>query len=134
MTASCLKTLSVERFPESATLCGGLSSGVLPCGTAGQVSGGGSGPAAPVAFVSPRQAVAAGAMDPHRCSRAFPDRWSAYIRAHFSSTAAVCLHFGVDDRTARKWWRGEGGVRGDKVAMAYAAHPSGVVHYLFAAE
>lgn len=78
--------------------------------------------------------LAAGrAFDPHALRRAFPDRWMAFLHAHFRSTLEVALFFDVNERTARKWWEGVGGCQGAPVAMAAAAHPEGFRTIILAA-
>jgi hypothetical protein len=45
--------------------------------------------------------------DMHGCRRSFPDRWSAFLRAHFASPVQVALFFDMQDTTtARHWWNG----------------------------
>lgn len=70
-------------------------------------------------------------LDPFRIHHEFPDRWSAYIRAHFRGIAAVIAAFGVSERTARKWWDGENGANGGNVAVAVALHPETAPQMLF---
>jgi hypothetical protein len=74
-----------------------------------------------------------GAMDPYRIHHEFPDRWSAYIRAHFRCISQVIAAFGVSERTARKWWDGSNGANGGNVAVAVALHPETAPQMLFAA-
>jgi hypothetical protein len=59
-----------------------------------------------------------GSFDLLRFYADFPDRWMAFLRAHFDSPMSVAFHFGVTERAADKWWNGVGGPRGDKLAMA----------------
>ncbi|WP_147112155.1 hypothetical protein [Tateyamaria sp. syn59] len=72
--------------------------------------------------------------DPHRVHREFPDRWQAYIRANYRDLNHVQLVFGVSERTARKWWKGETGANGGHVAIAVNEHPVAAPRMLFAAE
>lgn len=71
--------------------------------------------AAPV----PRAAVP---FDPWRFRAAFPDRWQAFLRAHYRSPEHVAVAFGVTERAARGWWEGTGGPQGDKVVVAVMRH------------
>jgi hypothetical protein len=72
--------------------------------------------------------------DPHRVHREFPDRWQAYIRANYRNLNHVQQVFGVSERTARKWWKGETGANGGHVAIAVNEHPVAAPRMLFAAE
>lgn len=72
--------------------------------------------------------------DPHRVHREFPDRWQGYIRANYRDLRHVMHIFGVSERTARKWWRGETGANGGHVAIAVNEHPVAAPRMLFAAE
>jgi hypothetical protein len=63
----------------------------------------------------------------------FPDRWMAFLRAHFPSPVAVAHHFGVTERAAEKWWNGVGGPRGDKLAVALVTVPGAFADLLVAA-
>jgi hypothetical protein len=72
--------------------------------------------------------------DPHRVHREFPERWQAYIRANYRNLNHVQQVFGVSERTARKWWKGETGANGGHVAIAVNEHPVAAPRMLFAAE
>lgn len=72
--------------------------------------------------------------NPRRVHEEFPDRWQAYIRANFLNLNHVQQVFGVSERTARKWWKGETGANGGHVAIAVAEHPIAAPRMLFAAE
>lgn len=120
------KSCAFDPVPPSGGAAGPVSPGDCSGAMAGQLSD----TPADVRLL-PRGPVAGAALDPHRVAREWPERWSAYVRAHFRSTAEVCYLFSVDDRTARKWWNAEGGARGDKVVLAASMHPEGVVRYLF---
>lgn len=63
--------------------------------------------------------------DPHAFRRVFPDRWSAFLRAHHRDATEVAYFYGVTDRAARDWWEGVSGPRGAVVALAAAAEPEG---------
>lgn len=56
--------------------------------------------------------------DPLAYRRCFPDRWPAFLRAHFRSHVEVAVFFSVGDRTARDWW--EGVSTGQAWAVGYA--------------
>jgi hypothetical protein len=64
---------------------------------------------------------------------AFPIRWQEFLHAHFGSEVQVAIFFGVSERAAAKWWNGEGGVNGGKVALACSTIPTAAT-MLFAAE
>ncbi len=72
--------------------------------------------------------------DPHRIHREFPDRWRVYIRSNYQNLAHIQQVFGVSERTARKWWKGETGANGGHVAIAVNEHPVAAPRMLFAAE
>lgn len=59
--------------------------------------------------------------DPDAYRRAFPDRWSAFVRAHHRSPTEVAFFYGVTDRAARDWWEGVSAPRGSVVAQAHAS-------------
>lgn len=44
--------------------------------------------------------------DLHRFRVVFPERWQAFLKAHFRSTAEIASFFDVDDKTARNWVEG----------------------------
>lgn len=44
--------------------------------------------------------------DLHRFRALFPDRWTAFLKAHFQSHAQIAAFFDVDDKTARNWLDG----------------------------
>lgn len=98
-------------------------------------------PAAPAAsreFLScPRadRCCAGGGVDPYREHCQFPDRWRAYLSAHFGNRPdVVALAFGVTERAARKWLAGETGCKGGAVAIAVQLHPVTAPQMLWAAE
>lgn len=68
-------------------------------------------------------------LDAYRINREFPDRWQAYLRAHFGSIAEAALAFGVTERAARRWWDGAG-TRGAYVVIALRTHPETAAAYL----
>lgn len=72
--------------------------------------------------------------DPHKVHREFPERWRAYVRAHYRDYRHVMQVFPVSERTARKWWDGETGANGGNVAVAILTHPTTAPAMLFAAE
>jgi hypothetical protein len=61
--------------------------------------------------------------DLHGFRRSFPDRWSAFLRAHWRSHLEVALFFDCDERTARNWWAGTSGPRAYHLAIAIRAVP-----------
>jgi len=74
------------------------------------------------------------ANDPHSIAKAFPERWAAYIRGNYQSVLHVQRVFQVSERTAYRWWKGDGGAHGAHVAIAMAEHPDTAPFMLFAAE
>jgi hypothetical protein len=68
--------------------------------------------------------------DPHAFRRSFPDRWSAFLRAHHRDATEVAFFYGVTDRAARDWWEGTSGPKGAVVAMAAQAQPEGFAAYI----
>ena len=74
------------------------------------------------------------ALDPHRIHRQFPERWSAYIKAHYRSLSEISEAFDVSEKTARNWWTGRTGANGGHVAIAVDRHPVEAPQMLFAAE
>lgn len=74
------------------------------------------------------------AFDAHRFRAVFPDRWGAFLRAHFRSATEVQFFFDVSERTAYGWWAGSGGrPTGDAVALAVVAFPAAFPRFLNAA-
>lgn len=71
--------------------------------------------------------------DPHAFRRAFPDRWSEFLRAHHRDYIEVAYFYGVTERAARDWWTGISGPRGAPVAMAAAQHPEGFARIILCA-
>ena len=71
--------------------------------------------------------------DPLRLRAVMPDRWMAFLHAHFSGVEHVAFFFGVSDKAARKWWNGTGGPQGDKVVLAAITNPDGFQRYLMEA-
>ncbi|MEL6648018.1 MAG: hypothetical protein AAFQ05_09965 [Pseudomonadota bacterium] len=72
--------------------------------------------------------------EPHEIAKAFPARWAEYIRANYRSVLHVQQVFQVSERTAYRWWKGDGGAKGSHVAIAVAEHPETAPSMLFAAE
>lgn len=56
--------------------------------------------------------------DPLSYYAQFPERWQAFLKAHFRSPLQVAVFFEVCPKAAEKWWEGIGGPRGDKLAYA----------------
>lgn len=73
------------------------------------------------------------AIDPHRYRVMFPDRWSAYLRAHHRSVEEVAVFYDVTSRCAFNWWEGVSRPTGDKVALAATSNPEGFMKYMGAA-
>ena len=70
--------------------------------------------------------------DPYAFARQFPDRWMAFLHAHYRDPVHVAYELGVTEKGAQKWWHGVGGPKGDLVALRAARqHPEGAVVYLF---
>ena len=63
----------------------------------------------------------------------FPDRWRAFLHAHFRDYRHVSAFFGVTEKAAQKWWDGIGGVNAGKMAYACATIPT-APQWLYAAE
>jgi len=105
----------------SATMAAHLERAVPLAERAGHPAGGCPAPAAPVP------------LDPHATHRDFPDKWRAFIRAHYRDLRGIQLAFGVSERTARKWMAGETGCSGGNVALAVQLHPEAAPQMLFAA-
>ena len=91
-------------------------------------------PQRPSCDVAAKTLVRAPAHDPHEIAKAFPARWAAYIRASYRTALDVQRVFGVSERTAYRWWRGDGGANGAHVAIAVIEHPDTAPVILFAAE
>lgn len=70
-------------------------------------------------------------LDPYREHAQFPDRWRAYLHAHFRGPDQVAAAFGVTERAARKWWQGIGGCKGAAVVVAVQLHPDTAPDMLF---
>lgn len=74
-------------------------------------------------------------LDPYTEHCQFPDRWRAYLVAHFGTNPqAVADAFGVTERAARKWLNGETGCKGCAVVIAVQLHPETAPPMLWAAE
>jgi len=69
--------------------------------------------------------------DLHRYRVVFPDRWAAFLRAHFRDQMHVAYMFGVSDRTARNWWEGVSAPRAE-FALAACKNVPGASEYLMA--
>lgn len=54
-------------------------------------------------------------IDLHRFRAIFPDRWAAFLKAHFRSSAEVAYFFGVDDKCAWNWMAGVTAPRSEAV-------------------
>jgi hypothetical protein len=61
---------------------------------------------------------------------AFPDRWQAFLRAHFRNAFEVAVFFSVTPKAAEKWWEGIGGPQGSKLAYALEEIEGAAAHLL----
>lgn len=89
-------------------------------------------------MVKPKPATQPGAVSPGfgagqfagvRCDldgyrRAFPSRWSAFLRAHFRDRIHVAFEFSVDERTARNWWEGTTAPRAEVLMVVLDRFPA----------
>ncbi|MAY85563.1 MAG: hypothetical protein CML02_02385 [Pseudooceanicola sp.] len=74
-------------------------------------------------------------LDPYAEYVEFPDRWRAYLVAHFGTDVErVAEAFHVSRRAAGKWLTGQGGCKGGAVAIAVQLHPETAPKMLWAAE
>jgi len=55
--------------------------------------------------------------------RVFPDRWSAFCRAHFMDETHLAFVMGGDHKTARNWWNGITAPRAEAALGLAAARP-----------
>ena len=65
--------------------------------------------------------------------RRFPDRWMAFLHAHFQSPAHVAAFFSVDRKTSLDWWNGKHGVNSAPVIFAMRLIPGATAFLLEAA-
>jgi hypothetical protein len=70
--------------------------------------------------------------DLHRYRVVFPDRWSAFLKAHFRDHIHAAFVFGVSERTARNWFEGVSAPRAE-FALAACKHIPGAAAYLMEA-
>lgn len=59
-----------------------------------------------------------------------PQRWMAFLRAHFSCPFEVSTFFEVDEKTGRNWWNGVGRPTVDKALFAQTTHPEGYQNFM----
>lgn len=71
--------------------------------------------------------------DPYKMHAEFGAKWSAFVRANFHNLRQVSLSFGVSERTARAWWKGETGANAAQVAIAFRHCPEATLALLQAA-
>ena len=83
-------------------------------------------PAPLAAAPSPGEFSGGSPIDLMALRRCFPDRWGAFLRAHFRDHVHVAYFFGVNEKTARNWWGGIGAPRGEVVLAVVARCPSAV--------
>jgi hypothetical protein len=130
-------TLMKGPMPSSTPQHGGQSSGQLSDPLSGQRSGPKSASKVAVAKVVPLRpapVLAPGRADDVIAFYAeFPDRWRAFLHAHFRDYRHVSFFFGVTEKAAQKWWDGIGGVNAGKMAYACATIPT-APQWLYAAE
>lgn len=69
-------------------------------------------------------------IDPLRYKVLFPDRWSAFLRAHHRNVEEVAVFYDVTFRCATNWWEGAHRPSGDKVAIAATTNPAGFQKYM----
>lgn len=62
--------------------------------------------------------------DPRKYRALYPDRWSAFLRAHFQNATHVAAFFEIDHKTARNWVEGATGPTGWAVAYVIHSIPS----------
>lgn len=62
--------------------------------------------------------------DPRQFRAQYPQRWQAFLRAHFMSTVHVAAFFDTDEKTARLWWEGVNAPQGWAVDFAIQSIPS----------
>lgn len=70
-------------------------------------------------------------VDLHRFKTVFPDRWAAFLKAHWRNSVDVAHFFDVDEKTARNWMEGVSAPRGALVAWVFDAMPAAAAAYLF---
>ena len=70
--------------------------------------------------------------DPLAFRRLYPDRWSAFLRAHFRNSLEVAVFFSVDEKTARQWINGVNAPQAWAASFATIAIP-GAAKYLMEA-
>ena len=71
-------------------------------------------------------------VDLNRFRAVFPDRWQAFIKAHFRDIRHVQFALGVSEKTARDYWAGTTSPRAEVALYACATHP-GALNELMAA-
>ena len=81
---TCHSPLSTRAQP--AARAGGVSSGGCDGGLAGLLSG--------------------RPCDPRAFRRLYPDRWAAFLKAHFRNSTEIACFFDIDEKTARQWLNG----------------------------
>jgi hypothetical protein len=66
--------------------------------------------------------------DPRRYRALYPDKWQAFLHAHFRDAVHVAYFFGVSERTGRDWWEGVTASQGWAVAYAIEAIPTAAAY------
>lgn len=102
----------IPTCPEHDTGAGGVSSGECAGGAAGEF------------FGQP--------FDLHHYRVMFPDRWAAFLKAHFRDHIHAAFVLGVSERTARNWFEGISAPRAE-FALAACKHIPGAAEYLMEA-
>jgi hypothetical protein len=63
-------------------------------------------------------------VDLHRMRTVFPDRWAAFLKAHFRDSVSVAFFFSVNEKTARLWMEGTTAPRAEVVLSLIERAPS----------
>ena len=62
--------------------------------------------------------------DPLRFRALYPQKWAAFLHAHFQSPVHVAAFFSTNEKTSRNWWEGATGPQGWAVEFALTViHP-----------
>ena len=69
-------------------------------------------------------------VDLNRFRAVFPDRWQAFIKAHFRDIRHVQFSLGVSEKTARDYWAGTTSPRAEVALYAVATHPGALAELM----